>query len=35
VSGGRVFDLYYDRAPENADKRKGCWVLQAERSPSG
>jgi hypothetical protein len=35
VSGGRVFDLYYDRAPENADKRKGRWVLLAERAPSG
>lgn len=35
VSGGRVFDLYYDRAPENADKRKGRWVLLAERTASG
>jgi len=35
VSGGRVFDLYYDRAPENADKRKGRWVLLAERMPAG
>jgi len=35
VSSGRVFDLYYDRAVENADKRKGRWVLLAERTPSG
>jgi hypothetical protein len=35
VGVGRVFDLYYDRTPENADKRKGRWVLLAERTPSG
>lgn len=33
VSGGRIFDLYYDRAPEGSDKRKGKWVLVAERAP--
>jgi Domain of unknown function (DUF6504) len=32
VQGGRVFDLYYDRAPGDSDHRKGGWVLLAERS---
>lgn len=32
VTGGRIFDLYYDRAPEDASRRKGKWVLLAERS---
>ncbi len=32
VSGGRVFDLYYDRAPESAGDRKGHWVLYGERT---
>jgi len=27
---GRVFDLYYDRAPKNADERKGAWFLYRE-----
>lgn len=31
VSGGRVFELYYDRAPVDVDDRKGRWVLYAER----
>ena len=29
---GRVFDLYYDRAPKNADDRKGAWFLYGEMS---
>lgn len=27
---GQVFDLYYDRAPKNADNRKGAWFLYRE-----
>ncbi len=27
---GRVFDLYYDRAPKNAGDRKGAWYLYRE-----
>lgn len=29
---GRVFDLYYDRAPKSADDRKGAWFLYREMS---
>ncbi len=28
---GRVFDLYYDRAPKDADDRQGKWYLFCER----
>lgn len=27
---GRIFDLYYDRAPKDADHRKGGWFLFRE-----
>jgi hypothetical protein len=27
---GRIFDLYYDRAPEEAGDRKGHWYLWRE-----
>jgi hypothetical protein len=27
VESGQVFDLYYDRAPESAQARKGVWFL--------
>lgn len=27
---GRVFDIYYDRAPKNVDDRKGSWFLDKE-----
>ena len=27
---GRIFDLYYDRAPKNAQDRKGSWFLDRE-----
>jgi hypothetical protein len=27
---GRIFDLYYDRAPESAGDRKGHWYLWRE-----
>jgi hypothetical protein len=30
VEGGRVFDLYYDRAPQGADDRLGKWILWRE-----
>lgn len=30
VDGGRVFDLYYDRAVKSADQRKGSWILHQE-----
>lgn len=29
----RVFDLYYDRAPQDADRRKGAWFLYREFEP--
>ena len=31
VEDGRVFEMYYDRSPGNADDRKGHWVLYGER----
>ncbi|HID07200.1 MAG TPA: hypothetical protein EYP10_08625 [Armatimonadetes bacterium] len=30
VEGGQVFDLYYDRAPQDVDRRKGGWFLYRE-----
>ncbi|HEX9680722.1 MAG TPA: DUF6504 family protein [Anaerolineales bacterium] len=33
VSSGRVFDLYYDRAPESAGDRTGHWFLWREMGP--
>lgn len=30
VEGGQVFELYYDRAPKDADRRKGGWFLTSE-----
>lgn len=30
TAGGRVFDLYYDRAPVGAGRRKGAWFLERE-----
>lgn len=30
TESGRVFDLYYDRAPTSADDRAGSWVLYRE-----
>ena len=27
---GRIFDLYYDRAPKNVFRRKGGWFLDRE-----
>jgi len=31
IEDGRVFEIYYDRAPESADDRKGRWFLLGER----
>lgn len=30
VNGGRIFDLYYDRAPAGVEQRKGAWFLDRE-----
>lgn len=30
TEGGRIFELYYDRAPKDADRRKGEWFLVGE-----
>jgi hypothetical protein len=30
VADGRVFELYYDRAPKDVDRRKGAWFLTQE-----
>jgi hypothetical protein len=32
VEGGRVFELYYDRAPRDATHGKGGWTLYLERA---
>ena len=31
VSTGEIFEIYYDRAPEDVDNRKGGWFLLGER----
>ena len=30
VADGRIFDLYYDRAPQDALRQKGGWTLYRE-----
>ncbi len=30
VASGQIFELYYDRAPQDADQRKGDWFLFRE-----
>jgi hypothetical protein len=30
IEDGRVFDIYYDRAPKDADHRKGQWCMYRE-----
>lgn len=30
TENGRFFDLYYDRAPKDVDRRKGGWFLHQE-----
>ncbi len=34
TDSGRMFDLYYDRAPANAVDRKGAWFLLRELEPT-
>ena len=34
VVGGRIFQLYYDRAPGSVDDRAGHWILMGERKQS-
>lgn len=31
VQDGRIFDIYYDRAPQRAGDREGHWFLFSER----
>ncbi len=31
VLDGRIFEIYYDRAPEDASHRKGSWFVYTER----
>jgi len=33
VATGQYFEIYYDRAPDNCDDRKGNWLLKGERKP--
>jgi Domain of unknown function (DUF6504) len=33
VEGGRIFEIYYDRAPQSAGDRMGHWFLLGERRP--
>ena len=30
VQDGRIFELYFDRAPKSIDERKGAWFLKGE-----
>lgn len=32
VVDGRIFEIYFDRAPQNAGDRKGHWFLKGERA---
>jgi len=32
VADGRLFELYYDRAPKGSKQRKGAWFLHSELS---
>lgn len=32
TENGRIFDIYYDRSPKDADHRKGEWFLYREMS---
>jgi Domain of unknown function (DUF6504) len=32
VEDGRLFELYYDRAPQGQKQKKGAWFLQSELS---
>lgn len=30
TTGDRIFELYFDRAPKDSDRRKGAWFLYRE-----
>ena len=30
LAGGRIFELYYDRAPKGSDQPEGAWFLVSE-----
>ena len=30
TNDGRIFELYFDRAPKDTDRRKGAWFLYRE-----
>ena len=32
VDDGRIFEIYYDRAPGNVNHRKGSWFIFGERN---
>ena len=34
TEAGRIFDLYYDRAPKGSTNRKGGWFLFRELTPA-
>jgi hypothetical protein len=34
VEDGRLFELYYDRAPKGQKQKKGAWFLRAEITPA-
>lgn len=34
TDSGRIFDIYYDRAPASALDRKGAWFLLRELGPA-
>jgi hypothetical protein len=34
TDSGRIFDIYFDRAPKSVDKRKGAWFIFQELSCS-
>ena len=33
TDSGRIFEMYYTRAPKDADRRAGSWVLYRELLP--
>lgn len=35
VDTGQIFDIYYDRAPQDARRRKGGWYLDRELMDAG
>ena len=35
TDSGQVFDIYFDRAPDGVDRRKGAWFLEKELGPGG